>query len=51
MINPNNMLSMNETLPEDSKVGTLPDMPEEEEPLSATEIEEDKIISRIMQVL
>ena len=45
------MSFVNDTLAEDSKVGTLPDMPEEEEPLSATEIEEDKIISRIMQVL
>ena len=44
-----NQSSLNETLIDDIKA--LPELEEEEEPLSATEIEEDKIITRIMQVL
>lgn len=49
VINQVNQSSLNETLIDDIKA--LPELEEEEEPLSATEIEEDKIITRIMQVL
>ena len=49
LINQVNQSSLNETLIDDIKA--LPELEEEEEPLSATEIEEDKIITRIMQVL
>ena len=45
-----NQSSLNETLIDDIKA--LPELnDDEEEPLSGTEIEEDKIITRIMQVL
>jgi hypothetical protein len=49
LINQVNQSSLNETLIYDIKA--LPELEDEEEPLSATEIEEDKIITRIMQVL
>jgi light-regulated signal transduction histidine kinase (bacteriophytochrome) len=49
LINQVNQSSLNETLIDDIKA--LPELEDEEEPLSATEIEEDKIITRIMQVL
>jgi hypothetical protein len=49
LINQVNQSSLNETLIDDIKA--LPELEDEEEPLSGTEIEEDKIITRIMQVL